>query len=167
MVFEITGCAPLVRDGGSCSCLMNPALSLAEIDGAGRVVSEAHIAQTTLNHRGLGWRLEFGGSHKQNLTCNLDKGHARTGSRQSTVRHSANGPTKRDLLPKRKSLVTLRRSVAWPCGFWFGLKNLNGNSEAAGFSSTRVAYFNVHFVRASAILGRIIYASLAIHCDLH
>jgi hypothetical protein len=79
---------------------VNPALSLAEIDGAGRVVSEAHIAQTTLNHRGLGWRLEFGGSHKQNLTCNLDKGHARTRSRQSTVRHSANGPTKRDLTPQ-------------------------------------------------------------------
>jgi hypothetical protein len=79
-------------------------------------------------------------------------------------------PTRRlsgDLLPKRKLLVALRRRIAWPCGLWFGLKNLNRNSKAAGFPSTRVAYFNVHFVRASAILGWIIYTSLAIHCDLH
>jgi hypothetical protein len=47
------------------------------------------------------------------------------------------------------------------------LKNLNGNSKTPGFPGASLAYFDVHFVSASAVLGWIIHASLAIHRNLH
>jgi hypothetical protein len=47
------------------------------------------------------------------------------------------------------------------------LKNLNGNAKAAGFPGASLAYFDVHFVGTSAILGEIIRTPLAIHRNLH
>jgi hypothetical protein len=47
------------------------------------------------------------------------------------------------------------------------LKNLNRNSETPRFPGASLAYFDVHFISASAVLSWIIHASLAIHRNLH